>query len=83
MPAITCARCGQTRDQLARPPLPGPLGSRIFEAICQVCWKDWLRQQTAVINHYGLDLLDPKAKQLLTQQTEVFLFGAPPAPEGD
>ncbi len=76
MATITCTRCGQTRDQLARPPLPGELGNRIFDAICQVCWKEWLRQQTAVINHHGLDLLDPKARQFLTQQTETFLFGA-------
>jgi Fe-S cluster biosynthesis and repair protein YggX len=78
MPTITCARCGHTREQLARAPLPGDLGTRIHESICQVCWKEWLRQQTAVINHYGLNLLDPKAKQFLTKQTEAFLFGASP-----
>ncbi len=76
MATITCARCAQTRDQLARPPFPGALGDRIYDSICQVCWKEWLRQQTAVINHYGLDLLDPKARRFLTQQTETFLFGA-------
>jgi Fe-S cluster biosynthesis and repair protein YggX len=75
VPSITCARCGQIRDQLSRAPLPGDLGNRIYDTICQVCWKEWLRQQTAVINHYGLDLLDPKAKQFLTTQTEAFLFG--------
>ena len=76
MPTITCTRCGQSRDQLTRPPLPGDLGNRIYDTICQDCWKEWLRQQTAVINHYGLDLLDAKARQFLTQQTEAFLFGA-------
>lgn len=82
MSTITCARCGQTRDQLPRPPFPGALGDRIYDSICQVCWKEWLRQQTAVINHYGLDLLDPKARKFLAQQTESFLFGAlPQAPE--
>jgi len=76
VPTITCTRCGQSRDQLTRPPLPGDLGNRIYDTICQDCWKEWLRQQTAVINHYGLDLLDAKARQFLTQQTEAFLFGA-------
>ena len=78
MPSIACARCGHDREQLARPPLPGDLGTRIFASICDVCWKEWLRQQTAVINHYGLNLLDPKAKQFLTKQTEAFLFGETP-----
>ena len=75
MTAIQCAHCGQSRDQLPRPPFPGPLGNRIYDTICQVCWKEWLRQQTAVINHYGLDLTDAKARQFLTKQTETFLFG--------
>lgn len=79
MPSITCTRCNQTRDQLTRPPFPGQLGDRIYDSICQGCWQEWLRQQTAVINHYGLDLLDPKARQFLTKQTEAFLFGAPEA----
>jgi Fe-S cluster biosynthesis and repair protein YggX len=83
MATITCIRCNQNRDQLARPPLPGDLGNRIYDTICHVCWKEWLGQQTAVINHYGLDLLDPKARQFLTQQTEAFLFSPlPKAPEG-
>lgn len=76
MNTINCARCGQEGEQLKAPTLPGELGIRIYDSICRRCWQDWLRQQTAVINHYGLNLLDPQAKQFLTQQTEVFLFGA-------
>lgn len=75
MAIITCSRCKQQGEQLKSPPLPGELGARIYDSICQECWRQWLRQQTAVINHYGLDLLDPKARKFLTQQTEVFLFG--------
>ncbi len=75
MATITCSRCKQAGEQLNGPPLPGELGARIYDSICQNCWREWLRQQTAVINHYGLNLLDPKAKQFLTEQTEVFLFG--------
>jgi Fe-S cluster biosynthesis and repair protein YggX len=76
MAEITCSRCGNTREGMAAPPFPTELGARIFSSICQVCWKDWLRQQTQLINHYALDLRDPKARQMLTQQTETFLFGA-------
>ena len=79
MSEITCSRCGQTREQLSGPPLPSELGAKIFESICQECWREWLRAQTAIINHYALNLLDPKAKQFLVKQTEVFLFGQPQA----
>jgi Fe-S cluster biosynthesis and repair protein YggX len=36
----------------------------------------WLREQTAIINHFGLNLLDPNAKQFLTEKTKEFFFGA-------
>jgi Fe-S cluster biosynthesis and repair protein YggX len=75
MPDIACTRCGQTRDSVAAPPFPNELGQRIFGSICQVCWKEWLKQQTSIINHYALDLRDPKARQTLLTQTETFLFG--------
>jgi Fe-S cluster biosynthesis and repair protein YggX len=59
--------------------MPGALGARVFEQVCASCWQEWLRQQTALINHYGLNLRDAQARQFLTQQSEAFLF-APPAP---
>ncbi len=79
MSEITCARCSQQRPQLDAPPLRSPLGERIYDQICQVCWQDWLQQQTAIINHYAMDLRDPKARQFLKKQTEEFLFGQTPA----
>ncbi len=79
MTNVTCLRCGETGAQLAAPPLPKELGSRIYDSICQNCWNQWLQQQTAVINHYGLNVMDPKARKMLTDQTEAFLFGQPKA----
>ena len=76
MSEVTCVRCGKTGHAISGPTLPGPLGQRILETICEESWTLWKRQQTQVINHYGLDLRDPKARQMLTQQTETFLFGA-------
>jgi Fe-S cluster biosynthesis and repair protein YggX len=74
MPDIKCARCGNDGGQLAQPPLPTELGNRIYDSICQVCWAEWLSQQTAIINHYGLNLMDPEARKFLAKQTELFLF---------
>ncbi|HEX9691787.1 MAG TPA: oxidative damage protection protein [Gemmatimonadales bacterium] len=75
MSDVTCVRCGTTRSQMGAPPFPNDLGNRIYDTICQVCWRDWLQHQTAVINHYGLDLRDPQARKFLTEQTETYLFG--------
>jgi Fe-S cluster biosynthesis and repair protein YggX len=58
--------------------MPGPMGARVVEQVCATCWQAWLQQQTALINHYGLNLRDPQARQFLTQQTEAFLFAPKP-----
>ncbi len=76
MSDLTCVRCGQKGDQMAAPPFPTEFGDRLFESVCQPCWALWLKEQTAMINHYALNVLDPKAKKFLTEQTEAFFFGA-------
>ena len=42
--------------------------------ICQGCWSDWLEHQTLLINHYGLDPRDPKARNFLYEQIETVLL---------
>jgi Fe-S cluster biosynthesis and repair protein YggX len=78
MPEVSCVRCGQTRGQMAFKPFPTPLGQRVFDSICAVCWGEWVKQQQALINHYGINLQDPQAKQFLYQQLEQFLFTSAP-----
>ncbi|MGH7669953.1 MAG: Fe(2+)-trafficking protein, partial [Gemmatimonadaceae bacterium] len=55
MADINCTRCGQTKPALERAPFPGAVGARIVSQICQDCWGLWLKQQTMLINHYGLN----------------------------
>jgi len=74
MPNVACTRCGQTKPGFERPPFPGEIGQRIVEGICQDCWAQWLRQQTMLINHYGLNVMDPQARSFLKQNMQAFLF---------
>lgn len=74
MTEIVCSRCGLTRAALTRAPLRNDLGQRIHASICQVCWDEWLRFQTALINHHGLDVRDKPAKEFLMANMEAFLF---------
>jgi len=74
MPTVTCARCGQTRDQLQFRPFQNELGLRVFEQICSSCWAEWLRTQQQLINHYALNVRDPRAKEFLFASMEQFLF---------
>lgn len=74
MSEIKCVRCGQVNPQIAKPPFRNELGTRIHEQICQQCWDQWLRYQTALINHNGLDVRDKPARDFLTANLEAFLF---------
>lgn len=76
MADVTCARCGQTREGFEKPPFPGAIGARIVSDICKDCWAQWLKQQTMLINHYGLNVMDPQARQFLTRNMDAFLFKA-------
>ena len=75
---VTCSRCGQTRAGFERPPVgtSGATAERIVREICQDCWGAWLKQQTMLINHYGLNLMEPQARTFLTQNREAYLFKA-------
>ena len=76
MADITCSRCGQTREGFERPPFPGAIGARIVTEICKDCWAQWLKQQTMLINHYGLNVMEPQARTFLTRNMDAFLFKA-------
>ena len=76
METITCRRCGRTdAPKLERPPFKNALGGRLSAEICQDCWKDWLKHQTSLINHYGLDPREQEARDFLYAQIDSVLFG--------
>jgi Fe-S cluster biosynthesis and repair protein YggX len=71
-----CARCGE-RDggRLGAPPFPDDLGQRLLAEICASCWDEWKSRQMLLINHYGLRVRDPKAREFLISNLRSFLFG--------
>jgi Fe-S cluster biosynthesis and repair protein YggX len=83
MPDLQCTRCGETRPGLPYAPLNNDLGRRVQNEICQVCWGEWLRHQTMLINHYGLNVRDADAKKFLSENLEKYLFDTGEAEEVD
>jgi Fe-S cluster biosynthesis and repair protein YggX len=55
-------------------PFRNAIGERVHAEICRDCWGEWLQHQTLLINHYGLDPRDPKAREFLYQQIEAVLL---------
>jgi Fe-S cluster biosynthesis and repair protein YggX len=60
---------------MSRAPFRSELGERLVASICQGCWQDWLDHQTLLINHYGLDPRDAKAREFLYEQVRAVLLG--------
>ena len=78
MATIRCVRCGQERDGLPYKPFPNERGDRVLQQICGVCWAEWLKLQQQLINHYGLNLREPQAKDFLYAQMDQLLFTTAP-----
>ncbi len=71
-----CARCDREDvAPVARPPFADDLGRRVTNEVCEDCWEDWKRRQMLLINHYGLNLREERAREFLRTNLRSFLFG--------
>ncbi|MBI1825765.1 MAG: Fe(2+)-trafficking protein [Planctomycetes bacterium] len=68
-----CTRCGRPTGQLAKPPFKGEIGSKIYDHICQSCWREWIGMGTKVINELGLVLSTQSGQQAYDQYMLEFL----------
>jgi Fe-S cluster biosynthesis and repair protein YggX len=72
---VTCAKLKRRLPGLAKPPMPGEFGQRIYDNVSQQAWDMWQEHSRLLINHYGLNLADPDSRQILRQEMERFFFG--------
>ena len=72
---VNCVKLHAELPALSAQPYPGDLGQRIYDTISAQAWNQWLERQTMLINEYRLSMIDPQARQFLTEQMEAFLFG--------
>ena len=69
---VFCRKYQSDMEGLPRPPFPGPKGQDIFDHVSQQAWKEWLHEQTMLINEKHLNMMDPSARQFLKEQMEKF-----------
>lgn len=83
MRTVKCVKLGKELPGHERPPFPGELGQRIYENVSAEGFELWKPQMTILINHYGLNPVEPETRQFLREQMELFFFGQPAEmPEG-
>ncbi len=72
---VNCVKLGHEAEGLKVPPYPGELGKKIYLQVSNEAWQQWLKQQTMLINEYRLSAIDPKARKILEEEMQKFLFG--------
>ncbi len=70
---FSCSRCGRPNQQLEKTPFRGPLGEKVWNHICSVCWQEWIGMGTRVINELGLVLGSPAGQEVYDQHMVEFL----------
>ena len=71
---VHCVKLKQELPGLEAPPIPGPLGKRIYENVSAQGWKLFEEHFIMVTNEYRLDLMDDSTNQIFFDQIEQFLF---------
>ena len=72
---VQCVILKKEAEGLEYPPVPGPLGQKIYDSVSQEAWNQWTQLQTMLINEYRLNLADERAQKLLMEKMEEFFYG--------
>lgn len=72
---VQCMKLGTEEEGLDSLPFPGPKGQYIYDNVSQKAWKEWTSMQTMLINENRLASFEPKAKKMIEEEREKFLFG--------
>lgn len=70
---VFCRKYGEELPGLPVPPYPGERGQEIYRTVSQRAWKEWLGQQTMLINERQLNLASAGDRKYLNEQMEQFL----------
>ena len=72
---VNCVKMGKELEGVKWKPWNDELGQKVFDNVSQEAWKLWLEHSKMLINEYRLDLMSPRAQQILKEQCEKFFFG--------
>ncbi len=72
---VNCVKLGREAEGMKWKPFEDEFGQKLFDSVSQEAWKMWLEHSKMLINEYRLDLMTPRAQQILREQCEQFFFG--------
>jgi Fe-S cluster biosynthesis and repair protein YggX len=72
---VKCVKLGKELPGMAYKPIDGELGQKVYDSVSGEAWKMWLEHSKMIINEYRLDLISPKAREVLTAEMDKYFFG--------
>ncbi len=71
---VFCSYLKKEAPGLAFQLIPGELGKRIFDNICQEAWNEWQKKQTMLINEKKLNLMQLEDRKFIERTMIGYLF---------
>ena len=72
---VDCVKFGKRMEGLAKPPLKGELGQKIYEHVSKEAWRMWLEHSKMLINEFHLDLMSEHGQKVWLTECERFFWG--------
>ncbi|MCE1164071.1 MAG: oxidative damage protection protein [Bacteroidetes bacterium] len=72
---VHCIKLGKDLPGLAKPPLPGELGQKIYDNVSKQAFTQFLDYFRMIMNEYHLDLSSPNTDKIFEEQLKEYFFG--------
>ena len=72
---VKCVKFQKVMPGLEETPFDSPLGQKIYDNVSKEAWDLWKEHLKMIINEYRLNLADPQAQEMVSQQLEEYFFG--------
>jgi Fe-S cluster biosynthesis and repair protein YggX len=79
---VHCVKLDKELPGLAKPPLKGEVGQRIYDNVSKQAWQMWLEHSKMLVNEFRLDLMSEQGQRIWFDELEKYFWGegssAPP-----
>lgn len=72
---VHCVKLDKDLPGLAKPPIPGELGQKIYDNVSKEAFKMFMDYFKIIVNEYRIDLTSPESDKIFEDQMREYFFG--------
>jgi Fe-S cluster biosynthesis and repair protein YggX len=72
---VECVKFGKRLEGMAKPPLKGEVGEKVYKEVSKEAWKMWLEHSKMLVNEYRLDLMSESGQQVWFSELDKYFWG--------